>query len=246
MSETDTSRLCTAQTAQFYNAEAQAYDAKRWGCPSGARLNRFQINLVLELLSLSKDDRILEVGTGTGRFAAAVAQGGAAVTGLDVSAGMLEEAARRCAAIECDSRPQFVQGDVCQLPFPDGAFDSVFCINVIQLISPLGLALAEIGRVLKPDGRFVFNFPNLLSPYIVGGLLVNLSGCATGKNRGGRRRSHWFTLGEIKTLLHASSFTIEHVRGQVASPGNCLLSHLPHGLSHPRWLCPSLFVRCHR
>jgi ubiquinone/menaquinone biosynthesis C-methylase UbiE len=234
----------TNQTAEFYNVEAEEYDKRRWGSASGTRLNTFQIHLVKQMLGPLRGQKILEVGTGTGRFAIALSQEGAAVIGVDISEGMLKQAAKQCVRIECDVLPEFLQRDVCSLPFTDGTFDSVVCINVIQLCESLERALAEIRRVVKPTGQFLFNFPNISSPYVLGGVLVNMAGTATGKNRAGRRRSRWFTLCEIEMMLERTAFRIECVRGQILSPGNCFLSLFPQGLSHPRWLCPSLFVRC--
>ena len=236
----------TDQTAQFYDREAEAYDGKRWGSPSGSRLNRFQINLVVAMLNPVRGNKVLEVGTGTGRFAAALAGKGADVTGVDISEGMLREAEKQCAAITYDFPPKFIQSDVDSLPFPDTMFDSVFCINVFQLFESLQDALAEIYRVTKPGGRFLFNFPNIVSPYVVGGILVNWRGTATGKNEAGRRKSHWFTLNAIQLLIRESLFEIEEIRGQPFIPGNRGLGAFRYGIKHPRCLCPSLFLSCRR
>lgn len=234
------------QTARFYDAEAVTYDRKRWGSPAGARLDRFQRGLVLSMLSPVGGLEILEVGTGTGRFAVALAEEGARVTGLDISPGMLAEARRRCAHAALHIPPQFMLGNVDSLPFPDGHFDSALCINVIQMFPSVENALREIGRVVKPGGHFMFNFPNLVSPYMFGGLLVNWAGSATGRNKAGRRKSRWFTLGEIRAKLDRFSFAIEDIRGQPLSPGNQLFSLFRGGVAHPKFLCPSLFVSTRR
>ncbi len=236
----------TEQTSDFYDAEAEVYDKKRWSSPSGNRLNEFQLGLVTAMLSPLKGKKILEVGTGTGRFVATLAQKSAEATGVDISKGMLAVAEKRCAAISCDFPPQFKQSDGSSLPFPDGAYDAAFCVNVFQLFESPRAALDEINRVLKPDGQFLFNFPNILSPYMVGGLLVNLRGRATGKNEAGQRRSRWFTLGAIRRLLAGSFFEIVQVRGQPFIPGNLGLSAFQEGIAHLRCLCPSLFVSCAR
>ncbi len=246
MNDNTSPKTETEQTSDFYDAEAEEYDNKRWSSPSGSRLNAFHLGLVTAMLSPIKGKKILEVGTGTGRFVAALAQKGAETTGVDISRGMLAVARKRCATISCDVLPRFEQSDGSSLPFPDGAFDAAFCINVFQLFESPKTSLDEIHRVLKPDGQFLFNFPNIVSPYVVGGLLVNLRGRATGKNEAGRRRSRWFTLAAIRHLLAESSFEIAEVRGQPFVPGNVGLSTLPKGISHPRCLCPSLFVSCMR
>lgn len=52
------------------------------------------------------------------------------------------------------------------LPFPDGTFDVVACSWVLEHLAEPALSMAEIGRVLRPGGRFVFITPNALN-YIV-------------------------------------------------------------------------------
>lgn len=230
------------QTAEFYDAEARLYDQKRWGRPAGARLGNFHQRLVLSMLARIQGKKILEVGTGTGRFAATLAEKGACVTGVDISEKMLKLARKRCAGIVCETPVEFIQANVNALPLPSNYFNSVLCINTIQLLPSIKEALSEIGRLMKPRGRLLFNFPNLVSPYLPGGLLINWRGQATGKNIAGRRKSCWFTLGEIRSVLEECSFAIDDVRGQPLLPGNFFLKSFPKGLSHPRCFCPSLFI----
>lgn len=52
------------------------------------------------------------------------------------------------------------------LPFPDGAFDLVCCSWVLEHLPDPAKALAEVVRVLKPGGRFVFLTPNVLHPLL--------------------------------------------------------------------------------
>jgi len=246
MKDSKAYRSVTEQTSCFYDVEAEQYDKKRWSTPSGSRLNKFQIDLMIAMLSPTKGKRILEVGTGTGRFVATLSKEGADATGVDISQGMLSVAEKQWAAIACDFPPKFIQSDVCSMPFPDGSYDSVFCVNAFQLFESPQAALDEIHRVLKPTGQFVFNFPNIVSSHILGGLLVNWKGCATGRNEAGQRPSRWFTLGAIRCLLGKSLFEIVEVRGQPFIPGNVGLSAFRKGIAHPRLLCPSLFVSCTR
>jgi ubiquinone/menaquinone biosynthesis C-methylase UbiE len=51
--------------------------------------------------------------------------------------------------------PLGVCSDVRSLPFADGCFDAVLCVNVLEAIPDRGLALAEMRRVLKPGGRIL-------------------------------------------------------------------------------------------
>jgi ubiquinone/menaquinone biosynthesis C-methylase UbiE len=93
--------------------------------------------------------RALDVGTGTGAAALAVAERfpDAEVTGTDLSAEMIELARAKAP----DGHPDFVVGDAAALPFPDAAFDLVTLANAIPFHD-------ELARVLAPDGALVFSF----------------------------------------------------------------------------------------
>jgi len=59
-----------------------------------------------------------------------------------------------------------VRGEAVALPFPDGAFDAVLACLVFEHIEGVDAAIAEVGRVLRPGGRFLFflNHPLLQVP----------------------------------------------------------------------------------
>ena len=96
--------------------------------------------------------RVLDLGCGTGRHAVWLAKAGAAVTGVDFSEGMLEEARRKPGA----ESVRFLAHDLCQpLPFEDGAFDRVVSGLVLEHLSELGPFFAEARRVLRREGRAV-------------------------------------------------------------------------------------------
>jgi ubiquinone/menaquinone biosynthesis C-methylase UbiE len=76
------------------------------------------------------------------------------VTGLDLDPAMIEHA-RANAGRSATARPQpsFVAGDVAALPFPDGSFDMVVSMLSMHHWADATDGLAEIGRVLRSDGR---------------------------------------------------------------------------------------------
>jgi ubiquinone/menaquinone biosynthesis C-methylase UbiE len=90
---------------------------------------------------------VLEVGTGTGRLAVALAERGARVWALDPSADMLAQA--RASA---GSRVGFKQGRAEALPFKDGWFERAVLRLVVHLVDRRR-ALPELARVLAPGGR---------------------------------------------------------------------------------------------
>jgi ubiquinone/menaquinone biosynthesis C-methylase UbiE len=99
--------------------------------------------------------RVLDVGCGTGVFAARIREAfpEAEVVGMDLVAGMLENGRDRWNALSDHVQP--VQGDSERLPFETGAFDVVTCANSFHHYPHQARAVAEMHRVLRPGGRFI-------------------------------------------------------------------------------------------
>ncbi len=96
---------------------------------------------------------VLDVACGTGRFARYVADEAAFVWGIDTSDGMLETA-RRYADRDGLVNVAFARMDATDLQFDEGSFDAVACCWALHLFPDVPGTLAEIHRVLEPDGRF--------------------------------------------------------------------------------------------
>ena len=114
----------------------------------------------------------LDLATGTGDLAFALAERGARVVGLDITPRMIElaraksnGAGRRDGALAAGFPPddtRFLVGDMCALPFVDQVFDVVTTGYGLRNVPDLALAIAEIHRVLKPGGQLLsldFNRP---------------------------------------------------------------------------------------
>jgi len=104
---------------------------------------------------------VLEVGTGEGQVARAISTAnGATVVGVDPTVNQIVEAARRAGG------PLYARSGAEALPFATGSFDAVVCCLVFEHIDDVDGALAEVARVLRPGGRFVFclNHPLLQTP----------------------------------------------------------------------------------
>ncbi len=101
---------------------------------------------------------VLELGCGTGRVTMPLAHEGVHVVGVDRSAEMLARARRRVARQRRGVKPDLVRGDIRYLPFPDASYQLVVApYGVLQsLLSERDLkaALAEVARVVEPDGMF--------------------------------------------------------------------------------------------
>ncbi len=98
--------------------------------------------------------RVLDLGCGVGRHAVALARAGFAITAADVS----PSGVATCAAWMARERlsASTVCHEMATLPFPDGFFDGLVSYNVIYHATVAGMRriLAEIRRVLRPDGWF--------------------------------------------------------------------------------------------
>ena len=103
--------------------------------------------------------RVLDLATGTGDIAFALAERGAEVVGLDVTHRMIELAyAKR----DGRSPARFLVGDMLALPFPSRSFDAVTVGYGLRNVPDLAVAIDEIARVVKPGGRLLsldFNRP---------------------------------------------------------------------------------------
>jgi ubiquinone/menaquinone biosynthesis C-methylase UbiE len=99
--------------------------------------------------------RILDVGCGTGVFAARLRQAlpRVEVYGVDLVAEMLQKGRARWRSHRQHALP--VQGDSERLPFPSGCFDIVTCSNSFHHYPRQGRAVLEMRRVLKPGGRLM-------------------------------------------------------------------------------------------
>jgi len=105
---------------------------------------------LLQGVDLRAGARLLDVACGPGLVSGAAAAHGADVTGVDFSANMVAEAARRNPALA------FRQGDAEALPFGDAKFDAVVIGFGLHHFPFPGRAIAEAWRVLRPGGRLAF------------------------------------------------------------------------------------------
>jgi ubiquinone/menaquinone biosynthesis methyltransferase len=106
--------------------------------------------------------RALDLATGTGDIAFALAERGAAVAGLDITHRMIELASEKALKRPGDSRAAFLVGDMMALPFPDASFDVVTTGYGLRNVPELSVAIDEIRRVLRPGGQALsldFNRP---------------------------------------------------------------------------------------
>lgn len=146
-------------TAYADPAMAESFDAKRFGGPIGQILLEDQERVLTQFLGDVSGRRILDLGTGTGRAAIALARRGALVTGVDASSQML--AVARARSRDAGLSIEFVEGDAHALTFADRAFDSAVCLRLLMHVPDWRKAVAELCRVT--GRRLVFDYPALAS-----------------------------------------------------------------------------------
>jgi len=135
----------TAPPSLFPANNAAAYEGimGRW--------SRRLAPLLIGFGGIAENERVLDVGCGTGSLTYALAEAAnvAAVTGIDQAEVYLDYARSRTS----DPRFSFERADARGLPFGDGAFDRAFSMLVLQFIPDVERAVAEMRRVVRPGGR---------------------------------------------------------------------------------------------
>jgi SAM-dependent methyltransferase len=145
-----------------------------------------------ELLALSPGERVLEVGPGTGYYSLDVAPRlapGGQLDVVDLQQPMLDELIRRASARGITGIVP-THGDARLLPYPDGTFDAAFMVATLGEVPSPDLALRELRRVLKPDGRLVIGE--------------------------GQPDPHMLPLDDLRQRAHAAGFDLDrHVGGRL-------------------------------
>ena len=127
-------------------------------------------DLFISWLGLDRQRALLDVACGSGRPTLRVARViGCRVHGVDIHADAVKAARTQAQQTGLGDRAVFDQLDAGQpLPFPDGAFDAVMCVDAINHLPDRSRTLAEWRRILSPRGRLVFT-----DPIVVTGPLSN-------------------------------------------------------------------------
>jgi len=108
---------------------------------------------------------VVDFGCGSGANSVLLANRGAHVWGVDISADLINLARRR---MQINGRADGAQFVVCsgyELPFPDASIDIVFGIAILHHLD-LSRASQEIARILRPGGRAIFQEPVRNSPVV--------------------------------------------------------------------------------
>ena len=154
---TTTTRFRDAREVKAWNdAMVVKYDLDRFH-DHPSPLVRFvesrRVGVIFRLLDARPTDRVLEVGCGAGHLLARLPAGRA--VGMDLAESLLARTRARVGP-----RAALAQGDAVALPFAGGAFERIYCSEVLEHLVDPRAAVAEIARVLKPGGIAVLSVPN--------------------------------------------------------------------------------------
>lgn len=127
-------------------------------------------DLFLSWLDLGSDSRLLDIACGSGGPTLRIAKrSGCRVHGIDIHERGIEAAREQAAAEGLEERARFDLLDASEpLPFPDGTFDALICVDAVNHLPNRPRVFAEWARLLRPDGRLIFT-----DPIIVTGPLTN-------------------------------------------------------------------------
>lgn len=139
-------------------------EAAKWDASYDARTTRghWQRARLEAAVRLAGDGpgSLLEVGVGSGRLLARLAERGWDVTGVDAAPRMVELARGRLPGAKLEvARAE-------ELPFEDASFDAVVAVGVLEY-GDLEASLRELARVLRPGGRAVLGVRNSAAPTVV-------------------------------------------------------------------------------
>ncbi|MFT3785534.1 MAG: methyltransferase domain-containing protein [Tepidisphaeraceae bacterium] len=131
------------RTRKIYDVHAKVYDL------TFGPLVEKRIKRAVRQLQVREGDFILDLGVGTGQSLQWYPVDRGTVIGVDLSAGMLDKAAKKVSEKNLD-RVRLVQTDALRLPFADNSFDHIFTSHTISVVSDPVAVVREMQRVAKP------------------------------------------------------------------------------------------------
>jgi SAM-dependent methyltransferase len=125
---------------------------------------------VVAAAAIGTDERILDLGCGTGNAALLAAEHTGQVTGVDPALRLLQVARARAASD--GKKVEFLSGDAASLPAGDASMDVILSVFAVIFAPDPGAAAREMSRVLAPGGRIV------LSAWIPAGAMFEMTSAA--------------------------------------------------------------------
>src|SRR6266699_339564 len=138
---------------KHYDSIAPCYDSQRFGCRCGSIINDVELSIVRELVA--QNGNVLDVGTGTGRFATILASASTTTVALDSSRQMISISVAKGEQSERSRQVSYLVGDGASLPFSSRSFDAVISVKLLSHFSEIDPFISEMSRVLKTGGRLI-------------------------------------------------------------------------------------------
>ncbi len=156
---------------------------------------------VVDLLAPQAGEKILDAGCGDGTLALEIERRGASVHGIDMSVEMVEAA--RSSGVDAEVM------SVTDMPFVD-EFDAVFSNAMLHWVREPELAVANIAKALKPNGRFVAEFGGAGNVHHIVEAMRSVFGSHP---EWGEFQDIWYfpTPQEYSRLLEASGFEVGYI-----------------------------------
>ncbi len=118
-------------------------------------IERKRVNTIYQLMNISNDDYLIEIGCGAGNVIQKAPNG--KLFGTDISASILSKAKGKLNQSAC-----LFQADAQHLPCKDQVFMKVICSEVLEHLLDPSAALHEIARILQCGGVAIISVPNEL------------------------------------------------------------------------------------
>ncbi len=173
----------------------QAEAVWNWCSAAGRLRAQRRADLIAAAADLRPGVHVLELGCGTGLFSTMFARHGCRLTAIDISPDLLARARLR----RLPDAVVFQVDNAERLDQPDGAFDAVVGSSILHHLD-LDRALAEIRRVLRPDGRLAFAEPNMLNPQVALTKNVGAIGRRLGECPGETAFFRWSLASRLKSM----------------------------------------------
>lgn len=140
------------QVEQMFDSIAPAYDFMNRAMTLG--IDRLWRRKAVKMVAAGNPRRILDVATGTGDLAIALARaiGEASVIGADLSEGMIKVGREKVSRAGLDGRITLQAADCLALPFANGEFDALTVAYGVRNFADIPAGLREMHRVIKPGG----------------------------------------------------------------------------------------------
>lgn len=214
------------------------YEVSQGGHPQLTYFRQRRIkDAYLDQLTPKADDRILDVGCGAGWFLEKIARKYAAaqlpaiLVGAEASVAQGKMAAARLSRLP-HGAGLAVLGNAEALPFADATFDQVTCSESLAQIRNPGRALAEMTRVLRPDGQLWLSVPSRLAERSWDSVLAPLRWAKKLRNPRGQVRDfteYYAPLypEELTRLVENSGLTVTRQEAVVLAPHPHYFRYLP-------------------